>query len=219
MKPHELRRAMVAYLTWMATLTLGLILAMTRALPLKLALLEAPNLNILLVQTEIFFLLLVWPLFIPAMAGHLTRRRDRCAQLLGHAAVLMLLSFPLALVTHFVARTDLSTMGAGRLLAAAAALFVVGVFGLGPAGNERLSRGYFLSALVLTGLLPYASFVMTRATDTGVLTWFSPLWSATQLNAAPAMPLTTSAIFGGVGAAMVATAWVRSPIVREPAAS
>lgn len=200
---------MVTYLTWMACLTLGLILAMTGGIPLKLALLEASNLNILLVQVEIFFLLLVWPLFIPAMAGHLERRRDRCAHLLGHALVLLLLSFPLALVTHFVARTDAPTLLAGRVLAAAAALFVVGVFGLGPAGNERLSRGYFLTALVTTGLLPYASFVMTRATDTGVLTWFSPLWSAAQLNVEPATPLTTAAIFGGVGAAMLAVAWMR----------
>ena len=215
MKPDELRRAMVTYLTWMTTLTLGLILAMTGAIPLKLALLEATNLNILLVQTEIFFLLLVWPLFIPAMAGHLARRRDRCMHLLGHGLALLLLSFPLALVTHFVARTDVATLAAGRLLAAAGALFVVGVFGLGPAGNERLSRGYFLTALVLTGLLPFANFVMTRATGTGVLTWFSPLWSATQLNVAPAMPLTTAAIFGGLGIVMLGLAWMR----KAPAAA
>jgi hypothetical protein len=209
MKLEELRRALATWLCWMTFLCLGLILAMSGTLPLRLAILERRNLNVLLLETEIFFLLLVWPLFIPMMVQHLQGRRDRCLQLLIHGLILLLLSFPLALVTHFVSRAEATVLLAGRLLAAAAALFVVGFFGLGQDRRERLSRAYFLLLLILTGALPYAHFILTRAADAGVAAWFSPLWSASRLNAAPGLPLTSAAIFGGVGAALVGMSFLR----------
>ena len=211
MRFEKIRQAMVTYLVWMAFLSLGLILAMTRSIPLRLAILEPANLNILLVQTEVFFLLLVWPLFIPGMVGHLEGRRERSLNLLCHSLILLLLSFPLALMTHLVARTDFQVLLAGRALAVAAALFVTGIFGLAAVRPERVIRWYLLGALVLTGALPYTSFIMNEAAgppSISVLTWFSPMWSASQLNIAATPPLATSAIFGGVGLILVGSSWL-----------
>lgn len=209
MKPDEMRRAIVTYLSWMALLTLGLVLAITSSIPLKLEVLEPRNLNILLVQTEMFFLLLVWPLFIPEMVGALTGHRDRCLNLMCHALILLILSLPLSLVTQFIAGSAVDVLLAGRAMTVAAALFVVGVFSMGPVRRESFSRNYFLALLVLTGALPYAAFVMDRADQAGPLTWFSPMWSAAHLNGGLGTPLATAALFGGTGLALVAASCTR----------
>jgi hypothetical protein len=147
-----------------------------------------------MVEVEIFFALLVWPLFVPS----LQKDGIRGLALLASVAILILFALPLLLIGANVSGVD-----AGDLVRSQAQ--VVGLAALGAGIAARLKSAmpwYLLAVFILSTLPPLSHFLQHQMQAKAPLStaYLSPFWAAAAGGAAPWVQ---SALAGIAGLALL----------------
>lgn len=211
----DVPRAIVMYLLWLGLISGSLIVAMSDALPVKVGFLHPDNVFTLLIEAELFFVLVIWPFFVPKLLKPVTidtAKTNESHLLVLQVLVLFIVGLPVALLC-----TSLSDVGAvpflaGHLLVAAAASFVAALHDLAIERKFAFAPVYFAVAFAIAGLAPFVDFLRWGREGgsgmPGLLTWVSPFWTASRLEGSA--PIVMAAVLGAVAvSAMVAAPFAR----------
>ena len=104
-----LQKAILLYLTWLGVIGGALIVMLGDLLPLSLSFVRADSLFTCFLQSQIFFVVFLWPLFLPV----LIRGGESGTGLLVQVVVLMVFALPLSLLC-----ANISDVSWGRLISA-----------------------------------------------------------------------------------------------------
>ncbi|HZE99282.1 MAG TPA: hypothetical protein VE981_19920 [Planctomycetota bacterium] len=172
MPAPPLHRFSGLYLSWIGALCGAVIVLLYNLLPFPLTF-ATPGLFFLsIVQVEVFFALLIWPLFVP----DLKRAGVRGAWMLAPVAILILFALPIALIGANVSSVPpLAVVRSQALVAGLAALSA------GMASRLRAAMPWYLLALFLLSTVPpFLLFLNSQllATVPSVSPYMSPFWSA-----------------------------------------
>jgi len=190
------------YLSWVGGLCGAIVLMLGEVLPLRLTFATPGHFFTSIVALEIFFVLLVWPLFVPSIV----RDGTAAPALLLHVAALLLFALPLVLIAANIASVE----GAGVIrsqvhVAALAAL------GAGMAARLRPALPwYLLTVFWVSAALPFWEFLQNQLglKAPTISVYLSPFWGAAAGEGAPAWVQT--GLFGVAGLALLALA--RKPV-------
>lgn len=184
----DLRKAVPLLLAWLAVTCGALLVPLTDALPFRLGFVRPDNLFTVFVEVEVFFVVLLWPLFLGAL-----RPRDSLPRL----AALLVLGFPPLLVAANLSEAGAGSLLRGQLLVAALAASAAGLFGL---LGERAGPGYYGVAFLLSAVAPFVAFLSREfgGPDLSGLAVLSPFWGAARPSLAPAL------LFGVAALALLA---------------
>ena len=186
-----LQKTILLYLTWLAAISGALIVMLGDLLPVPLSFVRPETLFLCFLECQVFFVVFIWPLFLPA----LVREGAAAANLLMQVGVLLIFSFPLALLCSNVSDRSAGTLMAGQALIAALAVLVAGVYTL--AGKRRWKVGpwYLLAAFALGAGLPFLGFLSHEVArsesgpgpDLSFLAAVSPFWGAARAGGGHAL--------------------------------
>ena len=185
------------YLGWVGGLCGAIVLLLGEVLPFRLPFATPGNFFVSLVVLELFFVLLIWPLFVPTILKDGTA----APALLIHVGTLLLLALPLLLIAANIA--SVSGIGVLRSQAHVAALAVLGA---GVASRFRSALPwYLLGVFVLSAILPFWGFLeQLGAKAPAISAYLSPFWGAAANDAGPLWVQT--GLFGAAGVALLALA-------------
>ncbi len=211
----ELQKAVLLYLTWLGIMAAALILVLADVLPFRLSFVRPENLFLCLTECQVFFVVVVWPLFIPSITRTDADPDARSGQvhlLLLQICVLLIFALPLALICSNVSNVGALTFLKSQALVAALAGFVASVYAFALDRRWRLAPWYFLSAFVIAAALPYLAFLISElgagaGPDLSFLSAVSPFWGAMHLDGSVA--LIQAAIYGGLTLVLLAAASFR----------
>jgi hypothetical protein len=211
-------RAIGLYLVWLSFISGVLLLAMGDVLPLRLGFITPENAFTCLIEAELFFVLVIWPFFIPRLLvprapgvapapaspgvvvptgvsgeGHL---------LVLQVCVLFVVAMPIAFLCQNLGNVGAREFFTGHLLVATAASFVAALFSLGAERQARLGPWYILGFFVASALLPFLHFLAGAFAGRSLrfLSALSPFWGASLLD--EATPLVSAGLFGGAALAL-----------------
>lgn len=199
----DLRKAVPLLLAWLGTTSGALLLPLSDALPFRLGFVRPDNLFTVFVEMELLFVVLLWPLFLPAL-----RPRESLPRL----AALLALGFPPLLVAANLSDAGAGTVLRAQSLVASLAAFAAGLFGL---LGERAGPGYYLVAFLLSAAAPFVAFLSREfgGPDLSGLAVLSPFWGAARPSFAPAL------LFGVAALALLAGGrFLRREVDGPPAA-
>ena len=213
----NLHKAIPLYLSWLGLLTGALIICLSDSLPFTFTFVEPGNLFATLVQCQVFFVVLVWPFFIPGIVGEVAGKRDgerSVHMMLLQVAVLSVFAFPLALMCANVSDTDIVSFIRGHALVLALASFVAVLFTVGvERGWRRLGPLYFMGAFGISAGIPFLAFLLgdLAQTDMSVLSTVSPFWGASEIGETSS--LVQAMLYGILAVAMLLVdAWRRKGV-------
>jgi len=173
-----LHRSSGLYLSWIGGLCGAVIFLLGKILPYPLPF-ATPGLFFLsLVEVEVFFVLLVWPLFVPS----LEKDGIRGFALLGSVAILILFALPLLLIG-----ANVSGVGATDLVRSQALVLGLAALAAGVASRLRPALPWYLLAVfVLSALPPLSYYLQNQMQARAPLAspYLSPFWGAAAGGAA-----------------------------------
>ncbi len=206
-------RAIGLYLVWLSFISGALLLALGDVLPFHLAFITPENAFTCLIEAELFFVLVLWPFFIPRLLlpriempkiptgvggeGHL---------LVLQICVLFVVAMPAGFLCQNLANVGPREFAMGHLLVATAACFVAALWWVGSERGVRPAPWYFLGFFVASALLPFAHYLALEfaGASLGFLSAVSPFWAAGELE--QSTPMVASTIFGVVAVALFGAA-------------
>lgn len=191
-----LHRSAALYLAWIGGLCGTVILLLAESLPFPLPFATPQNFFASLVVVELFFILLIWPLFVPS----LLREGQPPSALPVYVAVLVLLALPLVLIGANVA-----SVGAAELVRSQALVAAIGILGAGVASRLPGSLPwYLLGVFWFSAAHPFWSFLGDQlgGPAPAVSVYVSPFWGAVADRVAPAWVQT--GLYGAAGAVLLA---------------
>ena len=173
-----LHRASTLYLSWIGALCATVVVLLGNVFPFPLPFATPDAFFLSLVEVELFFALLAWPLFVPS----LEKDGIRGPALLASVAVLILFALPLLLIGANVSGID--TTGFVRSQA-----HVCGLAALGAGFASRLKAAmpwYLLAVFVLSTLPPLSCYLESQMQARAPLStaYLSPFWGAAAGGAA-----------------------------------
>lgn len=175
-----LHRSTALYLSWIGGLCAGIVLLLADLLPFPLPFATPANFFGAIVELEIFFVLLVWPLFVPTLL------RTGCAAptLLAYVGALLLFSLPLAMIGANVSSVDGSALIRSRALVAALAALGAGMAARLPSALPW----YLLGVFWISAAHPFWFFLQHQmgAQAPAISVYLSPFWGAAAAESAPA---------------------------------
>jgi hypothetical protein len=184
------------YLSWIGTLCGAFVLLLADLLPFPLPFATPASFFTAVVQVEIFFVLLVWPLFVPSLL------RGGCAAptLLLYIAMLLLFSLPLAMIGANVSSVDAGGLMRSRAHIAALAALAAGVAARLPSAMPW----YLLGVFWISAAHPFWSYLQHQvgAKAPGISVYLSPFWGAAVAESGPAW--VQIGLFGAAGVALLA---------------
>lgn len=188
MSPVDLRKATPLALGWLAWLAGASVLLLSESLPFRLAFVRPETLFGALVQAQLFFVVLLWPISLPAGAPEAA---------LARVAALLALSLPLLLVGANVSDAGAGILLLSQFLVAAHAAFTAGLYAF---AGVRAGPWYYLGAFAASALLPLAAFLSHEfdGPDLSPLAWVSPFWGARGIAAAPGPAFGQACLFAAL---------------------
>lgn len=167
-----LHRSAGLYLSWIGGLCGAVVLLLGDVLPFPLPFATPAAFFLCLVQVEVFFALLVWPLFVPSL------QKDglRGFLLAASIAVLLLFALPLLLIG-----ANVSGVGAAGLLRSQTLVAGLALFGAGAASRrDRTLTWSLLAVFLLSTLPPLGLFLQDQlgGKSLPLSPYFSPFWAA-----------------------------------------
>jgi hypothetical protein len=180
MRFPPLHKSTALHLAWIGGLCGAIILMLADLLPYRLPFATPDKFFAAVIELEIFFVLLVWPLFVPS----LLREGIPAPMILVQIAVLLLFGLPVVLIAANVTGADPAGVLRGQALVAALA-----VLGAGVAARFRsMLPGYLLAVFWLSAAHPFWAFLGDQmgAASPGISVYLSPFWGAVAGTAAPA---------------------------------
>jgi len=191
-----LHQSTALYLSWIGGLCGGFVLLLADLLPFPLPFATPSSFFSAIVVLEIFFVLLVWPLFVPSLL------RAGCAApaLLVYVGVLLLFSLPLAMIGANVSSVDAAGLVRSRAHLAALAALGAGVAARLPSGLTW----YLLGVFSVSAAPPFWFFLQHQlgAKAPAISIYLSPFWGAVAAESAPAWVQT--GLFGVAGLLLLA---------------
>ena len=174
-----LHQSAALYLSWIGALCGAFVLLLADLLPFPLPFATPAAFFLSVVEVEIFFVLLVWPLFVPSLL------RGGCAApaLLLYVGVLLLFSLPLAMIGANVSSVEASGLVRSRAHLAALAALGAGVAARLPSALPW----YLLGAFWVSAAHPFWFFLQHQlgAKAPAVSIYLSPFWGAAAHESAP----------------------------------
>lgn len=201
----NLHRTIVVYLAWLGFIGAALGVVLSDAAPAVSAYVRPDNLFHFLLYSELFFVLVVWPLFIPkVLQEDREAPRSEVHVLLLQVVLLFVFVLPLAFVCQTIANLTLWTFFKGQLQVAVFASFVAALYALGTERNWRLSPYYYLGMFLSAAGLPFLYYLVLEFTGAspGFLAIGSPFWAASRLDESP-HALIQCAIFGSAAVGLL----------------
>lgn len=197
------QKATVLYLTWIGGLCGAIVLMLSDLAPFQLPFAAPEAFFDALVELEIFFILLVWPLFVPALM------KEGCAgpMMLVYVGILLIFALPLLLIGANVASVGPAGIARSQALVAGLAAFGAGV-------ASRFGRAlplYLLGVFWVAAAHPFWAFLSDQmgASAPSMSVYVSPFWGAVSAQAAPAW--VQAALYGVAGAVLLSVRPERSP--------
>lgn len=183
------------YLAWIGGLCGAVVLMLADILPFPLPFATPDRFFLCVVELEIFFILLLWPLFVPSLL------RDKVAgpQVLAYAGVLLVLALPLVLIA-----ANVSSMDAAGLVRSQAHVAALAALGAGVAAKLPAALPWYLLAVFwISAAHPFWAFLdhQLGAKSPAVSVYVSPFWAAAAGQAAPAWVQT--GLYGVVGVVLL----------------
>jgi hypothetical protein len=191
-----LHKSAALYLSWIGGLCGAVVLLLADLLPFPLPFATPKNFFACVVAVQIFFILLIWPLFVPG----LLREGLAPPALLAYVAVLVLFALPLVLIGANVA-----SVGAAGLVRTQALVAALAALGAGVAARLPSSLPwYLLGAFWISAAHPFWSFLGDQlgAKAPAVSVYVSPFWGAVADRGAPAWVQT--GLYGTAGVVLLA---------------
>src|SRR6185436_6931105 len=146
-----LHKTTALHLSWLGGLCGAIVLLLGEVLPFRLPFATPGNFFSAIVGLEIFFALLIWPLFVPS----LLREGFPAPALLGCVVSLLLLGLPLVLLA-----ANVSSVGAAGLLRSQAQVAALAALGAGVAVRTPAAfPWYLLGAFWISAALPFWGFL------------------------------------------------------------
>jgi len=201
MKLPPLHQSTALYLSWIGALCGGFVLLLADLLPFALPFASPATFFLCVVELELFFVLLVWPLFVPS----LLRSGCPAPALLLYVGILLLFSLPLAMIGANVSSIDASGLVRSQVHVAALAALGAGVAARLPSAMPW----YFLGVFWISAAHPFWFFLQHQldARSPSISVYLSPFWGAAAAAAAPAWVQT--GLFGAAGLVLLALAGTR----------
>jgi hypothetical protein len=201
MQLPPLHQSTALFLSWIGGLCGGFVLLLADVLPFPLPFATPASFFGAVVELEIFFVLVVWPLFIPSLL------RAGCAtpMLLFYVAILLLFSLPLALIGANVSSAEASALVRSRAHVAALAVLGAGVAARLPSSLPW----YFLAVFWVSAAHPFWFFLEHQlgANAPSISVYLSPFWGAAAAGSAPAWVQT--GLYGAAGLLLLGLAGKR----------
>lgn len=191
MRLPALHQSTGLYLTWIGLLCAAVVLLLGDALPFPVTFATPANFFLCLVQVEVFFALLIWPFFVPALG----RQGAQGLQLGAYILVLVVFALPLLLIA-----ANVSSVQAGGLIRTQALVAGLGLLAAGFAARLRNALpGYVAGVFAFSALPPFELFLKHQlgAKAPGAIPWVSPFWAASA-DGAPAWVLAGVAGVAGI---------------------
>jgi len=199
MKLPPLHKAAALYLSWIGGLCGAIVVLLADVLPFPLPFATPGNFFACVVELEIFFALLVWPLFVPS----LLREGLRPPVLLVYVGLLMLFALPLVLIG-----ANISSVGSAGMIRTQSLVAALAALGAGVAARSpKAMPWYVFGVFVVSAGLPYWFLLDTQlgARSPSVSVFISPFWGVVSDRAAASWIQT--GIYGAAGLALLA--WTR----------
>jgi hypothetical protein len=214
-------RAIGLYLVWLSFISGVLLLALGDVVPMRLAFITPESAFTCLIEAELFFVLVIWPFFIPKLLvprapmpsiptgvggeGHL---------LALQICVLFVVAMPVGFLCQNLANVSAREFAIGHLLVATAAGFVAALWWAGSERGVRMAPWYFLGFFVASAMLPFVHYLAIEhaGASLGFLSAVSPFWAAAELGSGT--PIVASVLFGTVALAL----FMAAPFLRRPQA-
>ncbi|HVE40761.1 MAG TPA: hypothetical protein VNM14_12785 [Planctomycetota bacterium] len=196
MRFPPLQKSAALHLAWIGGLCGAVILMLADFLPYRLPFAGPDGFFAAVLSLELFFVLLVWPLFVPS----LLREGIPAPMVLIEVAVLLLFGLPLVLIAANVTGVDAGSVLRGQVLVAALA-----ALGAGVAARFRPALPwYYLAAFWLSAAHPFWAFLGDQmgAASPRISVYLSPFWGAVARDASPAW--VQAAVYGLGGVALLA---------------
>ena len=207
MTREQIQKSILLYLYFLVFLTLAIIVAVTDSLPFRLAFVTPENLFLCLMEAELFFVLVIWPLFIPSLLQAPEPEPSRADAGRAHVPVLQvgalfLFALPLALVCEGVSNSGISTFFRSNLQVVALGVFVAALFNLAHHLGLRIAPWYFACLFLVSAAVPYAAFLLLEhgAGGASFARFLCPFWAVLDPPAAVAQ----AAVFGALALARIA---------------
>jgi len=180
MKVPPLHQSTALYLSWIGGLCAGIVVLLGDLLPFPLPFATPANFFAAVVEMEVFFVLLVWPFFVPSLL------RAGCAapMLLAYVAMLLLFSLPLAMIGANVSSVEASALVRTQVLVTALAVLGAGIAARLPSALPW----YVLGVFWLSAAHPFWFFLQHQmgAPAPAISVYISPFWGAAAAESAPA---------------------------------
>lgn len=174
-----LHRSAGLYLTWIGSLCGAVVLLLGDVLPFPLTFATPGAFFLSLVQLEVFFVLLVWPLFVPS----LQKNGVHGIFLLGSILILLIFALPLLLIG-----ANISNAGARELVRSQAQVFGLAALAAGIAAKRPAALPWYLLAVFVLSTVPPLDLFLNRELGSkahpSAAVWFSPFWGAAAGGAA-----------------------------------
>jgi len=183
------------YIAWIGGLCGAIVLMLADVLPFRPAFATPESFFSCMVVLEIFFILLVWPLFVPSIL----REGVPPPALLAYVALLVLFALPLLMIAANVASVGAGGLVRSQLLVAALAALGAGVAARLPSALPW----YLLAVFFISAALPFWAFLGDQlgAKAPAVSVYLSPFWGAVVERSAPAWVQT--GLYGISGAVLL----------------
>jgi hypothetical protein len=184
------------YMAWIGGLCGAIVLMLADVLPIRFAFATPENFFSCMVVLEIFFILLLWPLFVPSIL----REGVPPPALLAYVGLLLLFALPLLMIAANVASVGTGTLVRSQLMVAALAALGAGVAARLPSALPW----YLLAVFWISAAHPFWSFLGDQlgAKAPAVSVYLSPFWGAVVERSTPAWVQT--ALYGAAGLALLA---------------
>jgi hypothetical protein len=196
MRLPPLHKSAALHLAWIGGLCGTIILMLADLLPYRLPFATPDKFFAAVLSLEIFFVLLVWPLFVPSLLGE----GMPTPMILVEVAVLLLFGLPLVLIAANVTGVDAGSVLRGQALVAALAALGAGV----AARLRPVLPWYFLAVFWLSAAHPFWAFLGDQmgAASPRMSVYLSPFWGAVADTPGPAW--VQAAVYGLGGLALLA---------------
>lgn len=183
------------WLSWIGGFCGGILLILGDVLPFQIPFATPGSFFLCIVEYELFFALLIWPLFVRGILGEGLRP----PLLLVYVGMMLLLAMPIILIGANVASVPATEILRSQALVAALATFGGGM-------AARLGSAmpwYLLGAFWISAAHPYWFFLQDQmgARAPSVSVYLSPFWGAAVAAAAPAW--VQAGLYGVLGTALL----------------
>lgn len=193
-----IHRSTALYLSWIGALCGTFVLLLSEILPVPLPFATPAGFFTAVVEVEVFFVLLVWPLFVPS----LLRGDGAAPALLLYIAMLLLFSLPLAMIGANVSSVEASGLLRSRAQVAALAALSAGIAARLPSALPW----YLLGVFWISAAHPFWFYLQHQlgAKAPGISVYLSPFWGAAVAESGPAWVQT--GLYGTVGLVLLGLA-------------